>query len=649
VRAPDGSSPLLAALDELSGLAGDDDRIALDALRGRLAGQRLRVLVAGEAKRGKSTLVNALLGRPLLPVGVTPLTALATTVRYGRDEGVSAVFRDGRAESFPLSALGDLVTERGNPGNRRDLASVTVVADAPVLARGAELVDTPGTGSVYARGTAEAEAALGTMDAAVFVLTADPPVSATERELMARVAELSVTMFVVLNKADYLAGGDLAEALEFTAQVAAGAAGRPVRPYPLSARAALAGGDDPGFAAFAADFTTYLERGRAADLQASVAAHARRLAASLRDEVTLARHAAQMRTGAAAGRVDGFAARLAAVRGRRQDAADLAAAESARMLAALNEAAGQAARECAGRVGARLEALLAGELRSAGPAGIERAGRARLAELAVTEAEAWRQQQAERLEEGLARLDARLTRELRAELDAVRDAAAELLGLTLAVPGPGERLAPDLRFFYLAGGQAGQTELLAGAIRRWVPGEAGRRRARAYLHREAAALVPQQIGRARADLQYRLAEATRQLVRAVADRYAESTGRLESALRTAAAARAATADDAAQLDTRLADRQRALGHVLSLLPEVTGGTRAGGPERARRTARDGAPAGDRDGAPAGDRDGAPAGDRDGAPAGDRDGAPAGRHDETRADGALLGDAAGRLPSRPSGR
>jgi Dynamin family len=591
VRAASGSSPLLAALDELSGLAGDDDRAALDALRGRLAGQRLRVLVAGEAKRGKSTLANALLGRPLLPVGVTPLTALATTVRYGQDEGVSAVFRDGRAESFPLSALGDLVTERGNPGNRRNLASVTVVADAPVLARGAELVDTPGTGSVHAHNTIEAEDALGTMDAAVFVLTADPPISASERELMARVAKQSVTMFVVLNKADHLAGGELAEALEFTAQVAAGAAGRPVRIYPLSARAALAGGGDPGFAAFAADFTTYLTRKRAADLQASVAAHARRLAASLCDEATLTRHAAQMRTGAAAGRVGEFAARLAAVRGRRQDAADLAAAESARMLAALNESADRAVRGCAGSVGTQMEALLMGELRSAGPAEIERTGRARLLGLAVTAAEAWRQQQAERLEEGLAWLDARLTSELQGELDAVRDAAADLLGLSLAVPGPGERLAPDLRFFYLGAGQAGQTELLAGTIRRWVPGEAGRRRARAYLHREAASLVPQQIGRARADLQYRLAEATRQLVRAIGDRYAESTGRLEGALRTAAAARDATADDAAQLDAQLAERERALGHAVALLDEATEGGGAGGQVEAGRGGRDGAGAG----------------------------------------------------------
>jgi GTP-binding protein EngB required for normal cell division len=590
VGAPDDSDPLLAALDGLSGLASGGDRGTLAALRGRLAEQRLRVLVAGEAKRGKSTLVNALLGRALLPMGVTPLTALATTVRYGPDEQVGVVFRDGRAERFPLPALDDLVTERGNPGNRRGLASVTVVADAPVLARGVELVDTPGTGSVYAHNTAEAEAALQTMDAAVFVLTADPPLSASERALMARVAELSVTLFVVLNKADYLAGygaecngsSELAEALEFTARVAGEAVGRPARIYPLSARAALSGSADPGFAAFARDFAGYLDQGRACDLRASVTAQARRIAGALADEAALARQAARMRTGAAAERVQAFAARLAAVGERHQDAADLAAGESARMLAELNAAAEQAVRDGAGRVRSRLETLLTSDLPSAPAAEIERAGRARLAELAVAEAEAWRQRHAQILEQGLARLDARLTRDLRAELDAVREAAAELLGLNLAVPGPGERLAPDLRFFYVTADQAGQTELLAGAVRRWLPGEAGRRRARAQVHREAAQLVPQQIGRARADLQYRLAEATRRLIRAVADRYAGSTGRLESALRTAAQARDATDDEAARLDTQLAARQHALGEVLARLDEAaTGGAPAGRHDGAR--------------------------------------------------------------------
>ena len=188
MRETEGSGPLLAALDELAALGTPEDGAALDELRARLRERRLRVLVAGEAKRGKSTLVNALLGRAVLPAGVTPLTAVATTVRYGPEPEVRAVFADGRVEHFPLSALEDLVTERRNPGNRRHVGSVTVMVNAPVLAYGVELVDTPGTGSVYAHNTATAEAALETMDAAIFVLTADPPVSASERELMGRVA-----------------------------------------------------------------------------------------------------------------------------------------------------------------------------------------------------------------------------------------------------------------------------------------------------------------------------------------------------------------------------------------------------------------------------------------------------------------------------
>ncbi|MBO0777146.1 MAG: hypothetical protein J2P34_12615, partial [Actinobacteria bacterium] len=345
------------------------------------------------------------------------------------------------------------------------------------------------------------------------------------------------------------------------------AVGRSVRVYPLSARAALAG-EDAGFAAFAADFTGYLETGRAAGVRVSVAGHARRLAGGLRDETDLARRAAQMSTGDAAQRVEQFTARLAAVSGRRQDAADLAQAESARLLADLNEAAGRAVHEVAARVTAEMDALAAGGLGSAPAAEIERAGRARLAELAVQAAETWRQQQAQRLEEGLARLDTRLTGDLRAELASVRAAAAELLGLSLTVPGPGDRLAPDLAFFYLTAQQAGQTELLAGAIRRRLPGEAGRRRARAYLRRETAQLVPQQIGRARADLQYRLAEATRRLVRAVTDRYTDSTSRLESALLSAAALRQATEEEAARRDRELAQRQQALDRVFALLGQA---------------------------------------------------------------------------------
>lgn len=523
-------------LTDLAGLADSADRELIDGLRDRLAVDRIRVLVAGEAKRGKSTIVNALVERDVLPTGVTPVTAVATVLRYGTPERVTARYADGRSEERRLDELPALVTERGNPRNRLGLSSVTVHLDAGLLARGVEIVDTPGTGSVYEHNTAEAERVLETMDAAVFVLTADPPMSAAERTLLERVAEHSVTTFVLLNKADRLSEPERAEATAFAAEHVTGAAGRDVLVRPVSARA---GAGDPGFAAFTRDFTRYLDGGRVGDLEESVARQARRLIDRLRDEVQLGRRALDMRDGEAARRLATFRERLNGVAARRQDALDLTEAESRRLLTALNEQA-----ETAGH---RLTSQIEGEVTAVVDAmptaeGIEREGRDRLVELTRAAVEMWRDQRRRSLEKGLADLDARLTGQLDRELAAVRDDAAELLDLDLTVPAEEGRLIENPRFFYVFTDSTGQTELLAGAIRRRLPGGFGRRRARDHVLGETAELVPKQIGRARSDLQYRLAEATRTLVRAIDRRYATTIDRLASVLDATVTATADTDD-----------------------------------------------------------------------------------------------------------
>ena len=563
---PDGGSTVVSALNELTALGTERDQEQLAALLDRLAAARLRVLVVGEAKRGKSTLINALLGRAVLPSGVTPLTAVTTTVRYGDDERAEVRFLDGHDEKHPLAALGDLVTERGNPGNRRRIAGVTAYVAAPVLAGGVELVDTPGTGSVFQWDTKTAHEALQSMDAAVFVLTADPPVSASERDLLGRVAGLSVTTFAVLNKADYLDEAGLAEALEFTRRVL-GEAAHPAKVYAMSTRAALDGGD-PGFAAFAADFTAYLASQGRSDLRVSAIAQARRTASSLLDEVAVTRRAAEMRAGDAAGRVRQFSERLGEVAVHGRDAVTVVTGESGRLLFALNDAAEEDGVRLGREVGGQLDALLDGELRDAAPAEIERRGRERLVAVTVAAAEAWRQRRRQAIEQGLAAVDARLGADLRAELDVLRESAAELLGLDLAVPEPEGRLVESRRFFYNTAEDVGQTELLVGAVRRWLPGEFGRRTAREHLRREAPRLVDSQVGRARGDLQYRLAEATRALERVVGQRYADGTDRIRSALQAAAELGEASAVEAGEKKKELAEREAALRHVMCLLDQA---------------------------------------------------------------------------------
>jgi len=572
----DREAVLDQALVELAGLGTGRDREQITAVRDRLAAARLRVLVAGEAKRGKSTLINALLGREVLPAGVTPVTAVATTVRYGAAPRAEVRFADGHDEEHPLGALPDLVTERGNPGNRRGLADVTVYVDAPVLAGGVELVDTPGTGSVFEWDTKAAYDALETMDVAVLVLTADPPVSAAERDLLRRITGLSVRTFAVLNKADHLDETGLAEAAEFTRRVldesaagSAGGAGCPGRVYVMSARAALDGGDR-GFAEFAADFTAYLKDRRGADLADSAIAQARRIISSLLDEIALTRRAAQMSAGQAAQRVEQFSARLAEVAVHAQDAVTIVNGESARLLFALNDAADSDAPRFARDIARELDVLLDGELRADSAAGMEQRGRERLVALTLATASAWREQRRAAIERGLAAVDARLAADLRTELGVLRESAAELLGLDLAVPEPGGRLAEDRRFFFATAEDAGQTELLAGAIRRSLPGELGRRRAREHLRRAVPGLVTAQVGRARADLQYRLAEATRALARVVERRYADGTQRMRAALAAAAELRESSATDASRKEHELAARESALHGVSGLLGTAAG-------------------------------------------------------------------------------
>jgi Dynamin family len=569
----DCRTTLEQALTAMSALASGADAVRLAALTGRLREGRLRVLIAGEAKRGKSTVANALVGSAVLPVGVTPLTAIATTLVYGADEHVTVTFEDRTAERRALGDLPGLVTEPGNPGNRLGVAGVTAHLDAPLLAEGIELVDTPGTGSVYEHNTQQAQRALETLDAAVMVLTADPPPSAAERDLLHKIAGRSVATFVLLNKADRLDAAERSEALAFTTRIVSAAAGPDVPVYAVSARAALAGQHDPGFAKFAVGFRDYLRDRRAEDLEQSVAGHARRITGRLLDEVRLARRASQLRAGQAAGRVEAFRGKLAAVAARRGDAADLAWAQHKRLLSALNDSARDAGRRLAAEMASGLTAFLDEAPAGATGAEVERDGAGWLALRARDAADAWRDEQRKMLEASLAEQDARLIRALRAELAEVREAARELLDLDLALPDTAERLVPGRNFFYSSTAPAGQTELLAGAVRRHLPGGLGRRRARAHLLAQATDLMPMLIGRARGDLQFRLQESVRLLVGRSDERYADSIGRLAAAIDSASADSGRTEAEENDRQRALANRQDALRGIDVQLGETLGQAR----------------------------------------------------------------------------
>lgn len=208
----------------------------------QLAEDRFNLAVVGQFKRGKSTLMNAVIGRDLLPTGLLPLTSAITTLCYGPRERL-LLRRQGWEweQEAPLAQLPDFITERGNPGNEKGLVEARVELPVPFLRRGLHFIDTPGIGSARHENTATSYGFLPQMAAVIFVTSVEAPLSEAEERFLLDLRGQVRQLFVVVNKLDMLGDAEREEVLSYIhAQVHRLPGRENVRIYPLSARAGLA-------------------------------------------------------------------------------------------------------------------------------------------------------------------------------------------------------------------------------------------------------------------------------------------------------------------------------------------------------------------------------------------------------------------------
>jgi GTP-binding protein EngB required for normal cell division len=228
----------LRAATDLPGI----DTATCHWLSQKLTEEVFNLVAAGQFKRGKSTVINALLGEPLVPAGVVPLTSVITVIQSGRAPMAYAALRYGQKRSIEIAELGEYVTERGNPGNMKSVERVVIEHPSPWLAEGVRLVDTPGTASVYEHNTDETRKYLPQADAVLFIASVDQPVSRAELDFLRDIRRYAGKIFCLLNKTDYLRPNELEESLAFSAHAIREALGTDDVPvFPVSARLALEG------------------------------------------------------------------------------------------------------------------------------------------------------------------------------------------------------------------------------------------------------------------------------------------------------------------------------------------------------------------------------------------------------------------------
>ncbi len=211
----------LEVVDEIAREFQDQDFVReLDELRGKLQANTFYLVVAGLFKRGKSSIINTLIGKDIAPVAVTPVTAIITLFQYDENERCEIIYTDNRREIIPVSELYLYVTEDENPENNKNIAQVIVYCNSELL-KTFSIADTPGIGSIFEHNSETAYDYIPKIDAALFILSADMPMSKTDADFLREINKTAPHVIYVLNKADLLGAEELDKISRFNTKAIA--------------------------------------------------------------------------------------------------------------------------------------------------------------------------------------------------------------------------------------------------------------------------------------------------------------------------------------------------------------------------------------------------------------------------------------------
>jgi GTP-binding protein EngB required for normal cell division len=194
------------------------------------------VAVLGQFKAGKSSFLNGLIGREVLPVNVLPATAVITRIGHGAAERALVRYLAGRLDEIPLEELPEFVTEQQNPGNAKEVSIVDVELPALEEFRGMRFVDTPGLGSIFAHNTKVSMEWLPRVGGALVAVSVNHPLSEQDLNLLLEVFRHTPETAILLTKADLVSGNQLESVVEFTKQQIVRHTGKEIPILPFSNR-----------------------------------------------------------------------------------------------------------------------------------------------------------------------------------------------------------------------------------------------------------------------------------------------------------------------------------------------------------------------------------------------------------------------------
>jgi GTP-binding protein EngB required for normal cell division len=210
---------LLSKLEEIVADRGlVEFRTTISSILDRAEDKTFEIAVFGRVSSGKSSLLNAILETDVLPVGVTPITAVPTRIIYGEKPSMKVSFAEAPSRTMEVTRLPEFATEQENPGNAKRVTRIVVTLPASGLQDGVSFVDTPGLGSLATSGAAETLAYLPKCDFGVVLIDAGSTLTTEDLQTLLTLQQATVPANVLLSKADLLGSEDREKIIEYVRQ-----------------------------------------------------------------------------------------------------------------------------------------------------------------------------------------------------------------------------------------------------------------------------------------------------------------------------------------------------------------------------------------------------------------------------------------------
>ena len=220
-EAPEFDEGLLGFIEKTKYLLLDEKMSPSSELREKLQGLHVRaiepmkVAIAGQFSSGKSTFLNALLSKNILPTGITPVTSKVNYIRYGDELKIRVHYNDGRDEYQSVEHISRFTDQREDV---EDIEYLTLYAPLEML-REITFVDTPGLNSQDSSDTSTTQNVLGEVDGIIWLSLMDNAGKLSEAETLAKyLDQYQGKSLCVLNQKDKFTKEQIEQSVSYVKQ-----------------------------------------------------------------------------------------------------------------------------------------------------------------------------------------------------------------------------------------------------------------------------------------------------------------------------------------------------------------------------------------------------------------------------------------------